>query len=252
MNARLVTLLVAGLAIGGSRADAQTSPPTGPPPTTPPPMTAAPLPPMPSLPAALTVPNPFGGLIPGPRDLYQSPTGGDRFQQLPVFPRPPIFGGGGGGGGGYYGWPYYPDPYMTPPLEGPYQRKVEPRGSLRIETIPGAAQVFVDGFYAGTADEFGLLGHPLTLPAGSHRIELRAPGYETLAFSVMIEPNEIVRYRGDMQSLAARPPVTITPSQPAAAAAKSFYVIPKCYAGDKPPKGALPPGCNRKNLQTVK
>ena len=251
MKVGFVTLVAAVLAMGASHADGQTPP--GPPPTTPPPMTAAPLPPMPSLPAALTVPNPFGGLIPGPRDLYQSPTGGDRFQQLPVFPRPPIVVGGGGGGyygGGYYGWPYYPDPYMTPSLEGAYQRRVEPKGSLRIETVPGFAQVFVDGFYAGTADEFGVLGRPMTLSAGSHRIELRAPGYDTLAFSVMIEANEIVRYRGDMQSLVGRAPVTIAPSQPAAA--KSFYVIPKCYAGDKPPKGPLPPGCDRKNLQTYK
>ncbi len=37
------------------------------------------------------------------------------------------------------------------------------------------------------------------LDAGAHHVELRAPGYETLTFSVMIEPNDIVRYRGDMQ-----------------------------------------------------
>ena len=137
-----------------------------------------------------------------------------------------------------------------PNLAGAYQRRVEARGSIRIETIPGSAQVFVDGFYMGLAEEFGLLGHPMTLSAGSHRIELRAPGYETLSFSVIIEPNEILRYRGDLQSLTARPPVVVVPGQPPAA--KSFYVIPKCYAGDKPPTGALPQGCDRKNLQTHK
>ena len=35
-------------------------------------------------------------------------------------------------------------------------------------------------------------------------------------------------------------------------AAKSYYVIPKCYAGDRPPRGPLPAGCDRKNLQTYK
>ena len=250
MNARFGALLVASVLTSVSLADAQTSPPPGPPPKTPPPMTAAPLPPMPSMPSSLTVPNPFGGLIPGPRDLYQSPTGGDRFQQLPsMFPHPPVVIGGGGGGG-YYPWPAYPDPYAMPNLAGAYQRRVEARGSIRIETIPGSAQVFVDGFYMGLAEEFGLLGHPMTLSAGSHRIELRAPGYETLSFSVIIEPNEILRYRGDLQSLTARPPVVVVPGQPPAA--KSFYVIPKCYAGDKPPTGALPQGCDRKNLQTHK
>ena len=133
---------------------------------------------------------------------------------------------------------------------GAYQRRVEAQGSIRIETIPGSAQVFVDGFYMGLAEEFGLLGHPMTLSAGSHRIELRAPGYETLAFNVMIEPQEILRYRGDLQSLTVRPPVVLVPGQPPAA--KSFYVIPKCYAGDKPPRSTLPKGCNPKDLQPYK
>jgi hypothetical protein len=216
-------------------------------------MKAAPPPPLPSAPAALTVPNPFGGFIPGPRDLFQSPDGSDRYQQLrrPVNPGPPGIGGGGGGWG--YPWPYYPDPTYMPSLDSVARRRQEfadVRGSLGIETIPGSAQVFVDGFYVGTADEFGLIGRPISIAAGSHRVELRAPGYETAAFSVMIEPNQILRYRGDMRATASTPPTAIAPSQPAAA--KTFYVIPKCYAGDKPPKGPLPKGCDAKNLQTYK
>jgi hypothetical protein len=131
------------------------------------------------------------------------------------------------------------------------QQFADVRGSLGIETIPGSAQVFIDGFYVGLAEEFGLLGRPMNIAAGSHRVELRAPGYETLAFSVMIEPNQILRYRGDMQSTAPRAAAVPAPSQPQAAA-KSFYVIPRCYAGDKPPKGPLPKGCDAKNLQTYK
>jgi len=91
----------------------------------------------------------------------------------------------------------------------------------------------------------------MTLNAGAHRIELRAPDYETLTFSVMIEPNGLVRYRGDMQRIDLKP--VATPQQaPTPAPAKSFYVIPNCYAGDKPPSGALPKGCDIKNLQTRK
>ena len=81
-------------------------------------------------------------------------------------------------------------------------------------------------------------------------IELRAPDHETLTFSVMIEPNSLVRHRGDMQRIATTPAAAAVPSLPAPA--KSFYVRPNCYAGDKPPSGALPKGCDLKNLQTRK
>jgi hypothetical protein len=114
--------------------------------------------------------------------------------------------------------------------------------------------VFIDGHYAGLAEEFGPGGGATTLNAGSHRIELRAPDYETLTFSVMIEPNGLARYRGDMQRTALKSPAAAAPPQPAPtpAPAKSFYVIPNCYAGDRPPSGALPKDCDIKKLQTRK
>jgi len=123
------------------------------------------------------------------------------------------------------------------------------RGRLVLETIPDLAQVYVDGFYVGLAEEFGLRGRALDLTAGPHHVELRAPGYETLTFSVMIESSGIVRYRGDMQLLSSpAPPRVIQQST----SPKNFYVIPNCYAGNSPPTGALPPGCDIKNLQTRK
>jgi hypothetical protein len=131
--------------------------------------------------------------------------------------------------------------------------EVEARGGLVLQTIPDMAQVFVDGYYVGLAEEFGLRGRAMDVSAGSHRIELRAPGYEQLAFSVIIEPNDIVRYRGDMQplaTLATKPTVVFVSSPPPAP--RSFYVIPNCYAGDKPPSGTLPKGCDLKDLQTRK
>ena len=90
----------------------------------------------------------------------------------------------------------------------------------------------------------------INLDAGTHQVELRAPGYETLTFGVVIESNRIVRYRGEMQPSATKPVAAAAPPQPAAV--KSFYVIPNCYAGDKPPTGVLPKGCDLKNLQTRK
>jgi hypothetical protein len=119
------------------------------------------------------------------------------------------------------------------------------RGGLRLETTPGSAQVYVDGYYVGLADDFGISGRALDLEAGPHRIELRADGYSTLAFSVNIIPNQTTRYRGDLQRIAATAPPPAAPATP-----KLTYVIPNCYAGDRPPARPLPSGCDLKQMRT--
>jgi hypothetical protein len=231
-----------------------------------PPPPSAPLPPAP---AALSVPNPLAAFHPGPIDLYRSPDGSDRFQHGSRFPAPPppivpL-------PGVYFPGPYYfpgpfgyahgmPAPYFETSMAETYRRSMAEtyrrrqreaeRGGLVLETVPVMAQVFVDGYYVGLAEEFGLGGRAINLTAGAHHVELRAPGYETLTFSVVIEPNRIVRYRGEMQPIATKPAAATAPPQPTAM--KSFYVIPNCYAGDKPPTGVLPKGCDLKNLQTRK
>jgi hypothetical protein len=124
------------------------------------------------------------------------------------------------------------------------------RGALVLEGVPDNAQVLVDGYYVGLAEEFGPGRRALSLDAGAHRIELRAPGYDTVTFSVRIEPSGIVRYRGDMQRAVTTKPAVVAAAPPQPTVARSFYVIPNCYAGDKPPTGVLPKGCDVKNLQT--
>jgi hypothetical protein len=234
-------------------------PPPLPPPT-------APLPPAP---AAVSVPNPLAGLSPGPSDLYRSPDGSDRFQHGSLYPVPPaatvpVWGA-------YFPGPYYypgpfgygygvPAPYYETSMAETYRavmaetyrrRQHEAaRGALVLPSVPNMAQVYVDGHYVGIAEEFGLGGRAIKLDAGTHHVELRAAGYDTLSFNVVIEPNNIVRYRGEMQPIAAKPAVTT--ARPQATVVKTFYVIPNCYAGDKPPTGTLPKGCDRKNLQTRK
>jgi hypothetical protein len=202
-------------------------------------------------PAALSVPNPFAGFHPEPRDLYRSPDGSDRFQHLSQYPAPPPVVAPGIYFPGPFYYPSLYDHYMaTETAYIPRRHAVAARGGLVLQTVPDLAQVFVDGYYVGLAEEFGLHGRPMDITAGTHSIELRAPGYETLTFSVMIAPNDILRYRGDMQPLATKPaaPAVVQSS----VAAKRFYVIPNCYAGDKPPSGTLPKGCDLKKLQTRK
>ena len=223
-----------------------------------------PVAPMPPAPAALSVPNPFAGLHPGPRDLFQSPDGSDRFHHLSQNPAPPppiVFLPGV-----YFPGPYYypgsvPAPYNETSMAETYRmsmaetyrrrQREAARGGLVLTSVPDMAQVYVDGYYVGLAEEFGQRGRAINLDAGAHQVELRAPGYETLTFRVVIEPNDLVRYRGEMQPTATKPAAVTTPPQPTAVT-RSVYVIPNCYAGDKPPTGTLPKGCSLKNLQTRK
>ena len=204
-------------------------------------------------PAALSVPDPLAGFRPGPRDLYQLPGGYDRFQHLRRHHAglPVVLIPGGGFYTGYgpmydnYGRPLdygrsYDYPYQYEYVEHYPQQRFELRGALTLVTVPDKAQVYVDGFYVGLAEDFGVSGRPLDLAAGSHRVELRAPDYETLSFSVMIEPNQIVRYRGDMQRPASfRAPVAVAPGPAAADANRAQLlrhpqVLRRRQAADRP------------------
>jgi hypothetical protein len=142
----------------------------------------------------------------------------------------------------------YSVPYGAPEHHITSRRLHSPTGRLALETFPDSTQVYVDGFYVGLTQEFGLRGRALELSAGAHRVELRAPGYAALEFNVMIAPNETLRYRGDLESLNVALPTRVAASP--RAPQKSLFVIPNCYAGDKPPSGDLPTGCSVKNLKT--
>jgi hypothetical protein len=75
------------------------------------------------------------------------------------------------------------------------------RGTLRLEIGPATAQLYVDGFYAGTVEEANRAQAGLSLPAGWHRLEIRAPGYVTPAINVTIEANRMVSYHGELTPL---------------------------------------------------
>jgi hypothetical protein len=74
-------------------------------------------------------------------------------------------------------------------------------GHLRLQVEPVTAQVYVDGFYIGTVDDFNGSAQDAVLEAGPHRIEIRAPGYETLTFDVKTEANRTITYRGILRTV---------------------------------------------------
>jgi PEGA domain len=211
-------------------------------------------PPRPPPPVSLEVPHPIPPIStspPPPRDLFQQipqipPR--DLFQQLAT--RIPPVGMHSRRGFGYGPFPYVPLGYSyMPSVDAAPMRLPQPvpEGALRFETTPGSAQVYVDGYYVGLVDDFGLEGRALELEAGPHRVEVRESGYATLGFEVNIGVNQTTRYRGDLERVAAPQPL-----QPPAirSTPKTTYVIPNCYAGDRPPTPPLPSGCDIKQLQT--
>jgi hypothetical protein len=227
-------LAVVFLFSSAAHAQHSTPPPRIPPP---PPVTSPTT--LPSAPAALTVPMPLGP-PPGTIDLYVRP---DNFHSNPP-PRPgyapPVFFPGYGYG---YGYEYGYGPYSSYlPLAGP---PAPPRvGNLRFETHPETAQVFVDGNYTGIVQDYGMDGRPLELAVGQHSVELKAAGYMPVSFNINISSDRPSRFRGDLQRSSALPP-------PAATTPSTYYVIPNCYAGNRPPVRALPKGCRLRDMRTV-
>lgn len=89
--------------------------------------------------------------------------------------------------GGYYGGGY-----------GGYARGYGWSGGVRIKVDRRDAEVYVDGYYAGTVDDFDGMFQELRLEDGGYRIEIRAPGFETLVFDVRVQPGRTITYRGHL------------------------------------------------------
>jgi len=95
----------------------------------------------------------------------------------------------------------YPPGAYPPSSSGPItvQPNQANQGGVSFEIAPGNAEVFVDGSYIGTADEFTPTTQPLGLTPGRHRIEIRASGYQTMAFDTEIVAGQVIPYQGTMQ-----------------------------------------------------
>ena len=109
------------------------------------------------------------------------------------------WGWGGIGVGAYYGG-YDPwgwgDPYATAAASYDYD------GKLKLKVKPRQAEVLVDGYFAGSVDDYDGTFQELHLEPGPHRIEIRLEGYESLSFEVRILPDQTVTYKGELRKRA--------------------------------------------------
>ena len=101
----------------------------------------------------------------------------------------------------YYGNPRYG--YDSPYGYGYGGYSGRPYGGVRIDLPQRDAEVFVDGYFVGTVDDFDGVLQQANLEAGPHRVEIRDRGYETITFDVNVEPGRTITYRASMRP--ARP-----------------------------------------------
>jgi hypothetical protein len=113
-------------------------------------------------------------------------------------------------------YPFYrPDIYGTPYDDAPYSPAAayppamtssldaQPSsdanmGGVSFDITPGTAELFVDDTLVGTVGQFTPTTQPLGLEAGHHRVEVRAPGYQTLRFDVDIIAGQVIPYQGTL------------------------------------------------------
>ena len=98
--------------------------------------------------------------------------------------------------GGYpyaYGYPYSPYYGYGYPYYG--------SGSLRLQVNPRETEVFVDGYYAGTVDDFDGTFQRLHLEPGDHDLELFLAGHRSFQQKVYLQPGETFNVRHGMAPL---------------------------------------------------
>jgi hypothetical protein len=136
-----------------------------------------------------------GGVVVVPRGVIASP-----FYRDPFW-RP------------YYSYGAYPfDPYPFGVYSYGYRLSGRRHADVRVEGVPKQTEVFVDGYYAGTAGDFdGVFKHLQTTPGG-HAITLYLDGYRTVTQEIYARPDSTFKMRSTMDRLAAGETSTPPPS----------------------------------------
>jgi hypothetical protein len=101
-----------------------------------------------------------------------------------------------------FGWGFAYDPFWY----GPVGMYVVPAGAvtggLRLEVTPKTAEVYVDGAYAGSVDDFDGHFQHLDLTPGGHRIEVRQPGFQPLTIDPYIQPDHTTDFKAALTPAA--------------------------------------------------
>ena len=161
------------------------------------------IPPIGSAIRPIGLPLPPIGLPPLERPPHTTRHAGRRFRGNVFFPVPMMM--------------FYMEPAAAPArAPEPTPRPVEPPapGRLILDIEPAGAQVFADGYYVGVPEDFSAARGGGLLEAGLHRLDLSAPGYESMAVDLRVSPGQPVTYRATLKALpppASAPPIDVLP-----------------------------------------
>ena len=98
--------------------------------------------------------------------------------------------------------PYYP--YWGYPYGYPYAYAYTygASGDVKTKITPKQAEVYVDGYYAGVADDFDGTFQGLHTSPGGHTVTLRLDGYRTVTESIYVRPDSTFKLTATMEKLA--------------------------------------------------
>ena len=132
------------------------------------------------------------GRVVVPRRIYPYAYGGFGLGYFYYDPFWSPWGPWGGAWGGPWG---YPGAY------GYYGgRQQDDFGKVRLDVKgPKDAQVLVDGYYAGTLDDFDGAFQGLELESGAYRIEVEANGYDRLTFDTRVTDGRKITLHGALR-----------------------------------------------------
>ena len=118
----------------------------------------------------------------------------------------------------YYA-PLFHDPWFSPygpygaypPYYGPAYGYA-PAAALRIQAQPRETEVFIDGYYAGSVDDFDGFFQRMQLEPGEHEVTLYLAGHRTTRQNIYLQPGRTFRLRHTMEPLPAGSPAEARPT----------------------------------------
>jgi hypothetical protein len=111
--------------------------------------------------------------------------------------------------------PFIYDPFWGPYYAyGVYPYAARPTADVRVEVVPKQTEVYVDGFFAGVANDFDGIFQRLHATPGGHAITLHLDGYRTVTQNIYLRPDSTFKIHESMDRLG---PGEVSSPPPAAA-----------------------------------
>jgi hypothetical protein len=116
----------------------------------------------------------------------------------------------------WYGDPFYPYGFYPYGPYGFYPGSAGAgylaSGSLRIQVEPKQARVYVNGYLAGTVDDFDGFFQRLSLPAGEQEVTIYLEGFRPVTERLYLAPGTTYRLRHVLERLAPGEPAPPPPA----------------------------------------